>query len=299
MYQALITVPRRQMLDFHSELFPPLADNQPALPASKWLAGEDATLPLVSVGPEGPQYANQVRTADAAPRSQEHTATPTAVQPPQPVSSQQAKAEPQPSPPTASTTAPTPAPAAAPGLKPTPASAAPPTQAQAPSPSPVHHPAATRSSPESQQPSAAGRANEPSSNAPGAQNNKAVLNTHWSRSYLIGKTPIKPAFEGLSGLSATASPDQPMLRCNAHLLAFPLSGGGGRLAVHPVKKVGRLPAVIPGLVCGSPLTTFELDPFHQQRVVIACEDGKIRVFNVPDEGLSEDRGEPAALLQGV
>lgn len=292
-YNASVTVPRRQMLDFHTELFPPVADNQPALPASKWLAGEDATPLSVPVGPEGPQYAIQGRTARVS-QSHQPTATPVAVPPPQPVSSHQVKAEP----PTASTTAPAPAPAAAPVSKPTSVSATPQGQAQAPSPSPAQRHAVTRDLPDSQNQPTATRPLEPSTNAPSVQTNKKVLDTHWSRAYLIGKTPIKPAFEGLSGLSATSSPDQPMLRCNAQLLAFPLSGGGGRLAVHPMKKLGRLPAVIPGLVCGSPLTTFELDPFHSQRVAIACEDGKIRVFNVPENGLSEDSGESAALLGG-
>lgn len=80
---------------------------------------------------------------------------------------------------------------------------------------------------------------------------------------------------------------------------FPLSGAGGRLAVHPVASTGRLPTSIPSLVCGANIVDFELDPFDCTRVAVASDDSKIRVFKVPVGGLETDSDDVLETLHGA
>lgn len=82
---------------------------------------------------------------------------------------------------------------------------------------------------------------------------------------------------------------------------FPLSGPGGRLAVHPISAVGRLPTLIPALVSGATVVEFELDPFDPTRVFVAADDSRVRVFELPSDGkgLAEDTTEVVKVLEGA
>lgn len=55
---------------------------------------------------------------------------------------------------------------------------------------------------------------------------------------------------------------------------------------------------LPALVCGSTITGFELDPFDQRKVFVACEDDQVRMFRVPEEGVEEEYGETEGVLKG-
>jgi len=41
---------------------------------------------------------------------------------------------------------------------------------------------------------------------------RVASNIHWSRNFLIGKTPLKPDYEGLSGLSTVTPPEMLLLK---------------------------------------------------------------------------------------
>ena len=81
-------------------------------------------------------------------------------------------------------------------------------------------------------------------------------------------------------------------------MVFPLSGSGGRLAAQLTAQTGRLPAVMPALVCGASITSFDLDPFNPLHLAVSGDDSQIRVFHVPDHGLKEDFSETSAVLKG-
>lgn len=281
-YPTPVSVPRRQTLDFHPELFPPVPDAEPAVSASDWLAGSNEVQHVVPIDPKGPAYTS-AKQAKQGPVSQSETevkSTITHHDPKTAMNSSPSSSEPL----NTFTSA---------RQQEIPASQAP----QYASPSP---PASVNAAPVSSEPSEQRKPAEMVSRSTlaASTDNKSILQTHWSRSFLIGKTPLKPTFEGLSGLGSVAPPEQPMLRCNPCFLVFPLDGAGGRIAAHPLKKVGRLPAVIPAFVCGANLSALELDPFDHQRIYVACDDSKIRMFEVPEDGLVEDSSECEKYLTG-
>lgn len=66
-----------------------------------------------------------------------------------------------------------------------------------------------------------------------------------------------------------------------------------------MSKKGRFAPRFPALVTGASITAFELDPFRPFRVFAACDDSKIRVFDVPTEGLNQDHGDTVRMLSGT
>lgn len=143
------------------------------------------------------------------------------------------------------------------------------------------------------------------------------FNPGWSRKFLLGKTPLKPDYHDVHGLSATMSANAQMFKVSGHGLTtvtfagtdvctqanrlfmyFPLAGPGGRLGVHPVALKGRLPVQIPALAVGAIIVDFELDPFDETKVYIASDDSKIRVFSSAREGFEGDRSDSSSVLSG-
>ncbi|XP_059474037.1 coronin-7 [Neocloeon triangulifer] len=82
--------------------------------------------------------------------------------------------------------------------------------------------------------------------------------------------------------------------------AVPLSGPGGKIAVFELDKTGKLPdGVIPALVNGSSVIDFAWDPFDYSRLLVACDNGTVRAWNISDGGLSESTNEPTLILPGI
>lgn len=75
---------------------------------------------------------------------------------------------------------------------------------------------------------------------------------------------------------------------NPDRVVVPLSGPGGKIAVFELSKTGKLPdGVIPALVHGTNIMDFQWDPFDNTRLAVACDDGIIRLWSIPTEGLAE------------
>ncbi|KAJ3301191.1 Coronin-7 [Blyttiomyces sp. JEL0837] len=94
--------------------------------------------------------------------------------------------------------------------------------------------------------------------------------------------------EDLRGLQTSTPSECRGLDANNVIAAFPLVGPGGRIAVWRLEKKGRLPTKIPALICGSDLCDFQISPFQPYRIFSLSEDGNIRIWDVPKEGLVED-----------
>lgn len=77
------------------------------------------------------------------------------------------------------------------------------------------------------------------------------------------------------------------------------SGGGGTLAVIPNSRFGRLARDIP-LIAGHSggILDFEFNPFNDNMVMTASEDTYVKVWQIPDGGLTEHLREPLATLSG-
>ncbi|KAJ3183820.1 Coronin-7 [Geranomyces variabilis] len=103
--------------------------------------------------------------------------------------------------------------------------------------------------------------------------------------FVVGK--VQSAFEDLKGLSTAVPSESSALQANNSFLAFPMTGPGGRLAIWPVATTGRLPVALPGIVCGSDLLDFHLNPFETTSLLTATDDGKVKLWVVSENGQPE------------
>ncbi|KOC65257.1 Coronin-7 [Habropoda laboriosa] len=99
--------------------------------------------------------------------------------------------------------------------------------------------------------------------------------------------------ENIRNISRQISGECDGFHANPDRVAVPLSGPGGKIAVLELKKTGRLPdGVMPALVHGATVMDFQWNPFDNQRLAVACDDGMIRLWEIPESGLVEPTNEP-------
>lgn len=131
------------------------------------------------------------------------------------------------------------------------------------------------------------------------------FNPNYSRKFLAGKSPLNPTYDSVP-LVSTLHPDSQLLKLSKHLMFFPIQGPGGRLAVHPLRKKGRMTTGGEGyLTCGSEIVDFAVDPFGDvdgngggARIAVAGEDGNVRMWSVPNEGVHGTGQEAEMVLKG-
>ncbi|XP_061701772.1 coronin-7-like isoform X1 [Syngnathoides biaculeatus] len=86
---------------------------------------------------------------------------------------------------------------------------------------------------------------------------------------------------------------------NRRHAAVPLAISGGQIAVFQRSRPGKLPdAALPTIQNSVSVADLCWDPFDTQRLAVAGEDAKIRVWRVPEDGLKETLTEPELVLQG-
>ncbi|KAI8930260.1 hypothetical protein BC831DRAFT_499742 [Entophlyctis helioformis] len=263
-------VPRKTHADFHGDIFPDTRANEAALSASEWLAGETKIQRSVTLDPAKraamvtkapPSIAvNDRRSVSAGTAASSHG------QPP-PVSMLSTYPSP-------SATSPAPISMVAPTPTNTPA-------VSIPTPSSA---AGTAAAPTAQPPAGAFGGDGTGKTAPTAK--FVSLPKHSPYRFVAGKPSAE--FEDLKGLSINLPNESDAFQANTKFLAFAMAGPGGRIGIWPTSQKGRLPARIPCIVNGSDLLDFKFDPFNENRVLTACDDGRIRTFILPDGGLAED-----------
>ncbi|XP_069703216.1 coronin-7 isoform X2 [Periplaneta americana] len=114
-------------------------------------------------------------------------------------------------------------------------------------------------------------------------------------------TPLHKSthIENIRNVSRQISGECDGFHANSERVAVPLSGPGGKIAVFELSKTGKLPdGVIPTLVHGTNIMDFAWDPFNNHRLAVACDDGTIRLWLIPEDGLAEPTNEPDAVLAG-
>ncbi|KAA1118825.1 Coronin-7 [Puccinia graminis f. sp. tritici] len=254
-----IQAPKRQYLDFHADVMPSVRSMEPAQAGQDWLKGNDQTVALVSQDPSAPgSIKSSIKST--------------------PIST---------------------------ALQPTPASGIVQSSIKsAPATATMHQESPQApGSPKNQLP-ATGPASygvkksfdaKPSDPAPSQSvvkpiSKKGVVNkpVRWSRKYVNGQTSMQAEYEDLHNLSATFPADREMIKCTSSFFLVPIGGPGGRLGVHRLTNKGRLPTRLPCLINEANIVAFEVDQLVQGRVFVAGEDGKVRVFRVPEQGLEED-----------
>ncbi|KAI8800358.1 hypothetical protein BJ742DRAFT_73314 [Cladochytrium replicatum] len=112
--------------------------------------------------------------------------------------------------------------------------------------------------------------------------------------FVSGK--ISLTHENLRNLSISHPVDSNAIVANESWIAVAISGPGGRVGIISAKTSGRLPLHVPCFVCGSEVLDFRFDPFEPSRLLVASEDGRLRAFKVPEEGLKEDSGETESVV---
>ncbi|KAG5892782.1 hypothetical protein JTB14_032658 [Gonioctena quinquepunctata] len=107
-------------------------------------------------------------------------------------------------------------------------------------------------------------------------------------------TPLHKSFhiENVRNLSRQISGECDGFQANPERVAVPLSGPGGKIAIFELSKTGKLPdGVIPALVNGSSIMDFGWDPFDLHRLAVACDDGVVKLWRIPEGGLAEPTNE--------
>ncbi|KAJ8329535.1 hypothetical protein O5D80_002354 [Batrachochytrium dendrobatidis] len=127
-----------------------------------------------------------------------------------------------------------------------------------------------------------------STTIPTAIKNSAKVNLpkHSAYRFITGKSNTD--YDDLKGLSVNFPNETDAFQINSKFIAFSISGPGGRVGVWPVESKGRFPVKIPCIVNGSEMLDFRLDPFNVHRLITGCEDGRIRIFDLPANGLTDD-----------
>ena len=104
-------------------------------------------------------------------------------------------------------------------------------------------------------------------------------------------------FEGLR--LATAQGEQQYIKANTKFFAVALQGGGGPVGILDLKKPGRLQPSIPVLAGHSAaVMDFEFNPFHEHIIATGSEDTTVKVWGIPEAGLTETITEPLVDMHG-
>jgi hypothetical protein len=122
-------------------------------------------------------------------------------------------------------------------------------------------------------------------------------NPAWSRKYVAGKTPLIPTYDQVPPV-VTLHQDSIVLKITPDLAVFPIDGPGGRVCIQPLNKRGRIPVGGVGYLSGGVgLADFGVDLFSD-KVVLAGEDGLIRVWHVGKDGVEGAGPEAAQTIRG-
>jgi coronin-1B/1C/6 len=108
---------------------------------------------------------------------------------------------------------------------------------------------------------------------------------------------IDETFQGFR--LSTATGEQQYIKGNTKFFAVALQGGGGPFAIVEHSKPGRMEAGRPviGGHKGSVLD-FDFNPFHEHIIASCSDDTTIKVWGIPEDGLTETITDPLVDLHG-
>lgn len=143
---------------------------------------------------------------------------------------------------------------------------------------------------------------QPVATAPPAAKSTSIspLAPRWSRNFLTGSSPLLPAHDNLECLSSSLPADSLLLQTTTKFFFFPISGPGGRIAVHPLAEKGRFPlqSKFPNVSNGSDVVDFVTEEGEDGRLITAGEDGVVKVWKLPEDGVKGTLTEPQLMIHG-
>uniref|UniRef100_A0A670Z6N3 Coronin n=1 Tax=Pseudonaja textilis TaxID=8673 RepID=A0A670Z6N3_PSETE len=165
-------------------------------------------------------------------------------------------------------------------------------------PPPLSSPGSSLASPSSAAPSLS--ATSGFSSSPSQRSLQNILGPSSAFRHIEGTVlPRSTHITNLRGLSLTTPGECDGFCANRHRIAVPLLATGGQVAILELSQPGRLPDTpMPTIQNGAPISDLCWDPFDEQRLAIAGEDTKIRLWQVEPTGLQKQLLEPEVVLRG-
>ncbi|CAK8684356.1 unnamed protein product [Clavelina lepadiformis] len=117
---------------------------------------------------------------------------------------------------------------------------------------------------------------------------------HWTGTVLHPSTHIT----AITKLSHTIPGGSDGFHANDRYAAVPLTTPGGHVGIIELAKVGRITGDVPSFENTSPVTDFRWNPFDDRQLAVGLDDGLVKIWQVPDEGLSGTLSEPVQVLGG-
>ncbi|KAJ3411462.1 Coronin-7 [Chytridiales sp. JEL 0842] len=276
--QISVTVPRKSYMDFHADIFPDTTADSPALSTNEWFSGETKVQGKVSLDPKkraansATQPKSPPSVAAPIPNVPEQTtvAPPTSVNRlPSVVSNTLVKVT-----------------ASMPKLIVSGSNVAPKVETEP----------QTAPSPNNQSPFG----------TPSSARKKFIAPRQSPYRFVQGEN--KNIFDGIKSLHTNLPNETSGFQTNSKFAAFCIAGpgelclsffalmkmltmlkiGGGRIAIWPLEKKGRLPIILPAIICGSELGDFSFSPFDDHLIAAISEDGMIRTWKIPEAGIEDD-----------
>jgi coronin-1B/1C/6 len=108
---------------------------------------------------------------------------------------------------------------------------------------------------------------------------------------------VEDTFQGLR--LATTTGEQSYIKGNTKFFAVALTGGGGPVGIIDHSKPGRMEPTMPSL-CGHKGSTldFDFNPFHEHIIATCSDDTTLKIWGIPEAGLTETITEPLVDLKG-
>ncbi|KAK2716339.1 hypothetical protein QYM36_010792 [Artemia franciscana] len=116
--------------------------------------------------------------------------------------------------------------------------------------------------------------------------------------HLKGKVLRDKHIENIKGFDQSLPAECDGIQVNARRIAIPLSGPGGRVAIFNLENTGKIGSgVVPALVSGYKVMDLAWDPFDDSRIAIACEDSRLRIWIIPEKGLTDSSNVPDLIIE--
>lgn len=98
---------------------------------------------------------------------------------------------------------------------------------------------------------------------------------------------------------STVTGDQSYIKSNGLFFAVAVQGGGGPFQVIDMSKPGKVPGDTPVVVGHSAaVLDFDFNPFHDHMIASASEDQTVKVWGIPEGGLTANVTDPLVDLHG-